>query len=188
MNSLYGSFRQIKFSDVWDEVDEFLEDYEDNGVPTSITTTSATTLYYLLLSKYANSTIASSDINQFKLKVFATIFQFGPTWEKRLDVQKKLRELTDSDLEEGSTAIHNHAFHPATEPTTQTTEELSYIDEQNTTKYKKGKLDKYAMLWELLDTDVTGYFLKQFEKLFLKVVYPEAPLYYITETEEEDND
>ena len=138
-------------------------------------------LYGLLIARYSNSVIASSDINRFIANVAAIIFQYGPTWETRLRIQKNLRELSDEDLKKGSTDIYNHSYNPSNSPSTQTTEELPTINEQTVTKRRKGPLDAYAYLWDLLDTDVTGQFLDKFKNLFLIIVQPEKPLLYVTE-------
>lgn len=182
--SLYGNWRQRKFVDIWNNADDWLNKYHDVGIPATITDDSATTLFYLLYARYGNSTIASSDEEQFQYKVFATIFQYGPAWEKRLDLQQKIREMSEEDLMRGSRNISNHAFNPSSEPSTSTLDELTYINEQNSTGVKRGKLDAYASVLALLETDVTEEFLSKFKKLFLTVVQPEEPLWYITEPEE----
>ena len=185
-NSLYGNYRQVKFTDVWEDVNSFLTEYQNNGIKTTISQQSAQTLYYLLYSRFGNSTIASSDTNRFKYDVWATIFSYGPTWEKRLEIQDKLRNLTDDELFTGATQIYNHAYNPGTAPSTSTLDELTAINEQNTSKNKKGKMDAYAMLIALLETDVTESFLDKFKKLFLKVVQPELPLWYATNIVDDD--
>ncbi|MCM1505305.1 MAG: hypothetical protein NC127_08930 [Muribaculum sp.] len=177
---LYGNYRNLKFTDVWNDVGDFLEDYNSNGITAIITDESATTLYYLLYARYGNSTIASSDINQFKYKVFSTVFMYGPTWEKRLEVQQAIRSLSLDELQKGGKAIYNTALNPNQAPTTNSLEELKYINSQNTTNYKKSKVDAYAVLIGLLETDVTERFIAQFKKLFLTVVSPELPLWYRT--------
>lgn len=184
-NSLYGNYRQRKFTDIYGDKNTFLTDYKENGLPTTISDDTATTLYYLLYARYGNSTIASSDENQFKYKLFSTVFMYGPTWEKRLDIQEKLRTLTDDQLREGSKAIYNHAFNPSTAPSTDTLDELTTINDQNTTKYKKTPMEGYSTLLMLLETDVTAEFLDRFRKLFLVVVEPELPLWYVTDLEDE---
>lgn len=185
-HSLYGNYRQVKFTDVWGDVNSFLSEYQSNGIQTTISQQSAQTLYYLLYSRFGNSTIASSDTNRFKYDVWGTIFSYGPTWEKRLEIQEKLRGLTDDDLFTGATQIHNHAFHNGAPPATSYLDELPAINEQNTSKHKKDKLAAYAMLISLLETDVTQQFLDKFKKLFLKVVQPEIPLWYATDTVDDD--
>ena len=186
--SLYGNFRQLYFTQVYDSAEEFLADYKGIGIPTKITDENATTLYYLLYARYGNSVIASSDLNQFKYKLFTIIFSSGPTWEKRLEIQDTLRSLSDSDLTTGNTTIFNHAYNPSQAPSTDTLNEITYINEQTAQKAKRGKLDAYAYLWDLLDTDVTTEFLNKFENLFLKIVQPELPLWYVTQLNQDEED
>lgn len=85
-------------TDVWSEASAFLTDYQNAGIPTTISNQNATTLYYLLYARYGNTPIANYDENQWKYKMFSIIFQYGPTWEKRLDIQTTLRGLQISDL------------------------------------------------------------------------------------------
>ena len=85
-------------TEVWSQASEFLNDYQNIGIPTTISNQNATTLYYLLYARYGNTPIANYDENQLKYKMFSIIFQYGPTWEKRLDIQNTLRGLQISDL------------------------------------------------------------------------------------------
>ena len=192
-NSLYGNFRQVKFTDVFPDVQVFLSLYSDNGgIPAKFSSQdTAKTLYYLLYARYGNSVIASSDTNQFKFKLLSIIYSYGPAWEKRLEIQDKLRALTEDEITTGNTTIMNHAYNPSTAPSTTSLEELTYINEQDTNKSKRSKMDAYSFLWDLLDTDVTTEFLNRFSALFLKVVQPELPLWYETIIDDEevvDND
>lgn len=185
INSLYGNYRTRTFSEVWPDFNSFQSYYDENFLPKKITEQSLQTLYFLLYSRYGNSSIANSDENQFKASVLATIFMYGPTWEKRLEIQDKIRALSENDILAGGSAIYNSAMNPETLPSTQTTEELNFINQQNTTKYKKSKLEGYAMLTDLLQTDVTKEFLDKFKKLFITVVQPQEPLWYVTEGDDE---
>ena len=92
-------------TEVWSQASEFLTDYQNIGIPTTISNQNATTLYYLLYARYGNTPIANYDENQWKYKIFSIIFQYGPTWEKRLDIQNTLRGLQISDL------VDNGSFH-----------------------------------------------------------------------------
>lgn len=184
--SLYGSYRQKRFTDVYESVEDFLADYKGCGIPTTISDNSAQTLFYLLYGSYGNDVVASSDINRFKYKLFSIIFQYAPNWEKQLEIQNKLRGLTEDDIRLGSRQIYNTAQNPSTEPSTDTTDELQYINNQNVTKNQRGVLEGYATLLSLLRTDVTQEFLNRFRKLFLTIVQPEEPLLYITEVDNND--
>lgn len=180
-DSYYGNYRQISFAECWSEVDEFTTDLHATEIPLPLTEEELKTLYYLLYSRYGNDIISASDINRFKFNVASIIFQYGGTWAKRLEIQKKLRELSEDELLAGAKQIHNRAENPSTAPSTQYLEELPYINSQTVSSVKRGKLDGYAYLWDLLDTDVTGEFLDKFKKLFLFILQPEKPLWYVTE-------
>lgn len=191
INSKTPQYNTVLFTEVWDDVDEFLEDYQhvgEDGIPVTISTTNATTLFYLLYARYGNNPIANFDINQFKFKIFSIIFQYGPVWEKKLDIQTKVRGLTDADLLTGSKAIYNQALNPGTTPSTTTTEELTYINAQNTSNIKRGKLEAYELQWSMLDDTLTNNFLDKFSICFKKFVSPENPLLYITEETEDEED
>lgn len=186
-DSLYGNYRNPKFTDVWDDVTKFVDDFNDSALAIEFQNeTSLSTIFYLLYAKYGNSVIASSDVNQFKYKVYATIFQYGPTWEKRLDIQKELRNKSFDELQMGSKQVYNHAYNPSVAPTTDTLDELITINEQNVTKSKKGILETFSFLYSMLETDVTGEFIDKFRKLFLVVVAPEEPLWYTTDINSEE--
>ena len=186
-SSLYGNYRTRKFTDIYPDVTTFTNDYNNIGIPTTITSENISTLYYLLYAKYGNSHIANSDETQFKYKLFGTVFSYGPTWEKRLDMQNELRTMSDDDLIKGSKQIVNHSYNPSTTPSTATLEELTTINEQNTNNYKRSKLDAYAFLWDLLATDVTTEFINKFKSLFLVIVEPQLPLWYLTELNQEED-
>lgn len=186
MNSIQKTpmYETILFSEIYESSDDFLEDYANIGIPTTISTESATTLFFLLYARYANNPIANFDITQWKYKLFSIVFQYGPTWEKRLDLQNKLRNLTDDELVMAFKGIYNHAYNPSTAPSTSTLTELQYINDQNTNTSTRGKLDAYGKLWDLLEADVSEEFLKKFVNIFKKFVAPEKPLLYY----EEDDD
>lgn len=186
MSKMIPQYDTKLFTEIWEEASDFLADYGDNGIATTISTASATTLYYLLYAKYGNNPIANLDEEQFKYKVFSIIFAYGPTWEKRLDIQSKLRGLSEDTLLVGSKVIHNSALNPETAPGTQTLNELEYINAQNTSNIKKSKMDAYAQLWELLDTDVTTSFIDKFKVCFKQFVRPERTWIYVTEEEDSD--
>ena len=86
------------FTDIFDDAGTFVYYYKHIGIPTTISEQNAFTLYYLLYARYGNSPIANYDEEQWKYKIFSVVFQYGPTWEKRLSVQKTLRDMQLSDL------------------------------------------------------------------------------------------
>ena len=202
MNSMLPRYDTKLFCEIYDNADDFISDYKASGLydavsvgtppvlhlNNSLSDQEATILFYLLYAKYGNNPIANYDENQFKYKIFATIFQYGPAWSKKLDIQKKVRELTEEDIRLGSKAIYNHAYNPSTSPSTASLEELQAINEQNTTNYKKSKLEAYTALWDLVVSDVSEAFLKKFEKLFKQFISPERTWIYQTDEDEDDEE
>lgn len=142
---------------------------EASGIPMKIKENNLQTLFYLLYAHHAADNIASNDENQFLYKLQSIIFMYGPTWEKRLEVQDGLRALTEDDLKKGGEAIYNTAQAPGT-PTAGLVDsdgKLDFLNSQNTTSYKKSTLEGYTYLLSVLDTDVTKEFLDKFQKLFV---------------------
>ena len=109
----------------------------------------------------------------------AIIFQYGPTWEKRLEIQDKLRKLSIDDLQTGTLSVTNLAKNPGNKLATDD-ELIKNVNDQSRTKYKKSKLDAYGQLYALLETDVTEEFLGKFKKLFNKFASPTDLLEYYT--------
>lgn len=177
------------FKEVWETPTEFATDVENSGIPVlfkaSTKTTTLNTLFWLLYARHANDPIANLDINQWKYRVYSIIYQYGPTWEKRLEIQQNVRNLTLDELKKGSKAIYNKAFNPSSDPSTDTLDEIEYINEQNTTNYKRADIEAYSIQWDAMKVDVSEVFLRQFDKLFKVFVSHEHPTIYVEEEEDE---
>lgn len=186
MNSLYGNFRTRTFSEIFPTADEFNQFYHECGLfstGNTLQTQSVYTIYYLLLSNYADSNISSSDENFFKYQIMSTIFSYGLSWEKKLSVQSKLRALTDDDIINGTISKYTKALYPGKAPGANT-DPFDYANEFNKAEVKKGKVQAYAELYALIEDDLTTSFMKKFKKFFLQIVLPELPLWYATYQEE----
>lgn len=193
MSSRINPYNTLMFNEVWEDDDEFKTEFLTTPYAGCITDGTGTTkdyitlTYWVLNSRYGIRHLANFSIDQFKLKLFTTMFQFAPTWSKRLEIQEKLRALSETDLLTGSKAIYNQAQNPSTTPSTSALDELTYINGQNTTNYKKSKMEAYGQLWELLNNDVTNDYLAKFDKLFSPFASPQHPvLYDYGELPEED--
>lgn len=152
------------FVQIFDTYNKFETAYKASALKNAITDNNLEILYYLLYAKYGNNPITNFDENQWKYKVFGVIFQYGPTWEKKLAIQATLRGLNETQIKTGmaraisntgtvgntgsntynnltsadsGSDVHNHAYNPSTAPSTQSTTELDYINEQHVDKYGK---------------------------------------------------
>lgn len=182
---LGGEYCNPSFPEVFKSPDEFVEAYRGCGIPPLIKDESARTLYYLIYSKFGQTPIKSNDPNLFAYRVFQTIFQFAPAWEKKLEIQAEIRKLSleaGSELFKGGKVVYNHAYHDSSAPSTDTLEELNFIDSQNTSNYKKSMPEGYAILQNILADDVTSSLLNKFTPLFSQWLKPDTNIiFYVTE-------
>ena len=137
-----------------------------------------TTLYYLLWARYASSHIRSDYPQQWKMKLMMTVFEYGPTWSKRLEIQEKVRNMSDDEIQKGTIMTYNSAMNPDGAPTTDTWDTLQGINSQNKNLYQRGKLDSYAYIDQILKTDVTREFIEKFKKFFDIMASPGMKLEY----------
>lgn len=188
-NPTYGNYRTRTFSDIF-PIYEALKDMRTEGKPahyvcpeTMVSDEDLHLIYTLLLSRYADSHIASSNEQTFPLRLYTMIGSYAPAFLKKLEIQKELTtmSLDNPALFESGTTITNHADHPATVPNTDPSSYLTYIDSQSTSGMKKGKVDGMLYLYAILDTDLYTDFINHFQSLFQKIVIAQEPLYYVSE-------
>ena len=177
------------FADIYPDSDTFLNEYNatsetfKNPFPDVFNgdISKVVLLWSLLTSRYMNSSIANFDETQFKYRLFSTIWQFAPAWQKKLDLQEKIRNLTEDEIVTGSKTISDHAFNPSTEVEGGPNPDsgiIETINEQNKVRFVKSKLEGYSSLWDILRNDVTNDFLAKFKTLFTIVVEPTTKLLY----------
>ena len=189
--SYYGNYRTRTFKEIYEDYSELILDFRTiYGFKTPygenlLSEDELKTIYYLLYGKFGSRHIMNSDENQFKFKLSSIIYQYGPTWAKKMEIQDILRNLPEDEIVAGTKTIYNHAYNPSTIPSTQSLEELLTIDDQNTTGYKRSKLESYGILWGLLTNDITENFLNKFKVLFIQIAQPDYPLWYVSEEEED---
>lgn len=182
--TLYGNYLTKTFVDIFPEYAAFEEMYKSSAFYKEgheLTDDNIELLYYLLYARHGNDPTRGDDEFQFCYKVFSIIFTHGPSWQKRLDIQKIIRELNEDEITKGSKGIYNKSYNPSTKPTTNTLEELPTINEQFTNGWRKSKLEGYAMLMQLMASDVTEEFLVRFDTLFDPCVATNLPLWYESE-------
>lgn len=173
------------FNEVYEDAAALLADYEQFQGESTINLVDdeyITLTWQLVSARFGNSHMANFSESQFRLRVWQTIFQYAPTWIKKLEVQGELRGKTLAQLQEGDKAIYNTALAP---DSAISTEETAYINQQNVTKRTKSPLAAYNELLLLLETDVTGEYIDKFKKLFGFVASPNRTSIYVTEGDED---
>ena len=167
-----------KFEDIWESSTAFVNAYHNQSLPQELKDETITTLYYLLYGRYGSDCISGKNVRQWEYRFWGMVFQYGPAWEKRLEVQKRVRELSEDDLRDGDLSLNNLAYNPGTAPETTSTEVLTGIAQQNAGIKKRSILGGYSMLESLLATDVSEEFLEHFKDLFKPLLYSGVPYLY----------
>ena len=184
---LAPEYEHLSYDEVFPDSATFITKVRGTTIisDTLITDAFLVKLFAMLFAKHGFDPIASSSEDIFVYKLALTTEEYAPTFLKKLDIQKSLRALNLDEIREGYKNIFNHAVNPSTTPSTDNTNELPYISDQNVNKGTKGKVDAYAYLWEILRNDVTEEFLKKYDKLFSRVATTTARPVYITDEEED---
>ena len=136
---------------------------------TEITDTFLTQLFYMLYAKHGTDPIKSANEDQWIYKVALVTKSYAPTFIKKQSIQAALRALDLEELREGYKNIFNRAVNPSTTPSTDASEEIPFINDQNVNKGKRSKADAYAYLWDILKSNITEEFLRNYDKLFSMV-------------------
>lgn len=190
-NPLYGNYRTRTLSDIFGDVSTFAAaraTFEKVCPRDLVSDDDLELIYLLLMGRYGDSHIAASNENRFVLSFITRIGACAPAFLKNLEIQKAIKGMNLQEACEGGISIANHAANPNTSPSTATLEEVTYIDSQTTQKVKRSKLDGYANLVVLLDTDLYENFTRQFANFFVRIAAPRSPLYYENEIEEDTTD
>lgn len=188
-NPHYGNYRTRTFSDIYPNSAEFIADRTKYAsvIPADIVTDDdLEMIYILLLSKYADAHIASKNEQMFHVKMFVSVGSYAPGFLKNIEIQRELEKmaLDSDDLLNATSSIVNHADHPATDPEMDYTEGLPYIDSQDTSNIRRGKMEAMMYLNGSVKRDLYSQFIERFEPLFQKIVIAQEPLYYVTDKEE----
>ena len=188
-NSYYGEFRTRTFAEIFPDFNKFAQEYSATPLKIEFSPDSEglslEAFYYMMYAHYGNSHIAFSDEYQFKYYMYSIIFQHGPTVIRKREIRDKLLGLSFDEIISGGKTIYNHAMNPNTAPSTSTVEELLTINDQNTANYKKAMVTGLTEFLEVISTDPVDSFIHRFRQLFIKVLAPDYPLYYVTEENEQ---
>ena len=184
---LDSGYNTLLFYEIYPDLATFLASMGELSTLTSVLTTAdLTLLYYMLYAKYGYNPIANESVDIFEMKVATTIYQHGPIWKEKLAIQKKIRDLTDTEIVIGGKQIVNNADNPQTSPSTSSLSELDFINHQATNNVVRAKLDAFMAKWDSLRKDATEEFIGRFKHCFTSFVIPVCGVRFINDIEEEE--
>lgn len=170
------------FSDVYSSYEDFVNDYNLFSALTVIPFKDNSFLehiYLSLMGEYASNNLSNMSEDQFKIRFWTRVNQYGPQYERELTIQKDLVQITEDELTKSSSVIYNSAINPSQSVEDPSNTLIKELNTQNTTFHKRSKLDAYAYLKDLLNggTDLTKQFIKRFKDLFTVVLVGPELLY-----------
>lgn len=180
--SLLPTNNSATFLDIFPKAANLISLPADLEWSLSLTDAQLTKTWQLLTANYGHRALKLSqgDVTQWKMRLCSLLEQYGPAYFTRVQLQQDIAALSLDDLREAGRSIINHAYNPNSEPTTATLEELTYINEQNSSGAKLSKADALTLKWKLINTDYTAVYLAMFEPLFSKFTADE-PAYWFAE-------
>lgn len=184
--SYFGTYNTLTFADVWDNPTSFRDDITSCGMTMDDhLSEQLTNLYFLLYARYGNKHFANMDINQSKYKVFSTIWMYGPSWAKEVELQQQLRDLTDEELAAGNVTLNNTVLNEGT-TVADPTKMLDHLNDQRASVTQRGRIERINSVLMLLKTDVTAEFLDRFKPIFAIVTTPANELVYEVDDDLDD--
>lgn len=185
MATMIPKYNNLLFKQLFESNEDFVIYVKSDFAKDCLTEDNLKLLYGLLYARYGNNPIANRDINQAKAIFSSVIYRFGPAWQKKVEVQEKLRGLSDDEICKGGKAVYNKALNPSDDPTASGLDEIDTINEQSTQKLSRSKIEGYGLLLSLLKTDVTSDFIERFSECFKRFVVADCNIVYDDDEEEE---
>lgn len=184
-----------KFSDVFEDLDSFKNEFRSSPLnEANLTDETLGIVYAELYARFGDSYYTATNMYRNKLKTFSILKNEGLIFQKKLEIQNAILNMSLADLKDDGVIVNNYAENPAEESTgTYETGEyegenfMKYVNNQSAQKTKKGKLTAYRdQLYSL--KNVTDSFIDKFKVLFEKLLWSSyLPVLSREESEEDDN-
>lgn len=180
---LFGGNITRKFCEVFPNLETFQAEWKELPFSSQgdVEDAAVELTYYLLVGRYSNSTIASTDEYQFEMRLFSILWQNAPLWQREIELQREVRKLKMDDIVSGTKSIYNHSYNPSTEPSSDSESILNTINDQNVSIQKRDKLKAVMDYESILSANPTDYYLSKFKELFISIVEPQYEALYETE-------
>lgn len=186
MASIYytESYATPKFSDLWQSALEFTEDMHPlmtEGFDTELTAAQCNRLFYELSARYTDGHIRYTNIMQFKLKLGALLSTYGPLYFQQLALIKDASSRTIEDYLRDGKVLTAVADNNNSMPAVGSENELPYTNAQSVTNSTRAIDVALSVKRGLLRDEVSNAFYNRFKELFISILIPQTPLWFVTE-------
>lgn len=187
--SLLRKSNQKTFLDIFPTYDYFTSSLADFPFfsPDEITDDYKTKTYYLLVSRYGDTPVTGySDEPRWKLRLFQVYAEYAPEWQTKSELQKTIRSMEISSFADAGKVVNNVALNPNTEPSTDSLDELTYINQQNVARKKLSESEAISRKRSMLEDGLDDEYLDHFKKLFSPFLLKDVPLWVYTDGGDDD--
>lgn len=167
-----------KFSDVFEDLDSFKSEFRSSPLnEANLTDSTLGIVYAELYARFGDSYYTATNMYRNKLKTFSILKNEGLIFQKKLEIQNAILNMSLADLKDDGVIVNNYAENPAEDSvgTYETGEYegedyMKFVNNQSAQKSKKGKLTAYRdQLYSL--KNVTDSFIDKFKVLFEKLLW-----------------
>lgn len=165
-----------RFREVFTTADTFISLFRESPLnEAKLSDETLKKIYYELYAEYGDSYFRATNDYRNQLKTFSILQNEGLVYQKKLEIQNNLINMSLSELMEEGISISNYAENPGDDATTMIDDYsgedfIKYVNNQNVVKNKKSKLDAYkSQLYAI--RNVTTEFIKKFSVLFETILW-----------------
>lgn len=181
-----NSYITRKFGEIWVDEPTFTAEMfklMTDAYDTTLTEAQCKRLFYELSARFTGSNVRYTDEFQFKLRLGSIMSQYGPLYFSNLEL---VAQAQGTELDQFMTAgktLMNAAQNNATLPGVGTDQELPYVNSQNVVNTKRAIDIALDAKKSFLRDEFTKQFYTRFNELFISIIYPQMPMWFITEEE-----
>lgn len=143
-------------------------------------------VFWHLMSKYDESHYSYKSDDKCKLKTFHVIHQYLPTYLKRIELQERIRNMTDQDLFDSGKQVVKSANTPDVEEDMNSLSTPQYTDNIQVQNRQSAKLLAIQQQYGSILDNVWDEFIDKFAFLFKKFMFIPYDYIYINEEGDEE--
>lgn len=173
------------FLNVYPTVDDFLSEYQKNHfVIEGVSNQELTDVYYSLMSEYMESEFKYRySIDMIHLALFRTLRDQYPAYKKRLEIQKKIFDLTMEDILSGGIFINSGMDNTDSNNIDPLNTELPYTRTKSLQKRQYSQIDALGRNYASIISGLTADFIESFRDLFIRFIVGSREYLPFTEDE-----
>lgn len=155
------------FSVKYSTFEDFKLMWSNSPFYTKMLDTELKDIYWHLYTEYMVSHFKYWEPSQIDLQIACSIQDYYPVLKKKLELNKRAMEFTESELEEGMTIVSSSMSNPDIDVPTPLSKDLPYTAEKSLSQRKRDKISQLTAQYGLLQDTLWDEFVSKFKKHFI---------------------